>query len=98
MADKLTLIEQESHGAMLPLSPAGYYLRINAAGTGIEAVVSVVGVSLPFDIGSAPPTEGAWAIPFFRFNSAPEIGGNAGWALIVGGTPGTWKPFGIIGE
>jgi hypothetical protein len=97
MADKLTLIEQESHGAMLPLSPASYYLRINSSGTGIEAVAVVTGgVAMPFDTGLAAPVDGTWALGFIRFNSAPVLGGNVGWICTTGGTPGTWAEFGFI--
>lgn len=30
------------------------------------------------------------------FNIAPTAGGKAGWICTSGGTPGTWKPFGVI--
>lgn len=94
MADKLTLILQEFPGALIPLSPAGYYLRVKADGSGIEAVSAITGsVAMPFDMGAAAPIEGTWAAPFFRFNSAPELGGPLGWVCVLGGTPGIWAAF-----
>ena len=97
MADKLTLILQEFPGAVIPLSPAGYYLRIKADGSGIEAVSAITGsVAMPFDLGTGPPVSETWAVPFFRFNSAPVLGGNVGWICTTGGTPGTWAEFGFI--
>lgn len=30
------------------------------------------------------------------FNRAPVAGGTAGWVCVASGTPGTWKPFGVI--
>jgi len=51
---------------------------------------------MPFDMGLAPPTDGTWSVPFFRFNSAPELGGIIGWTIVVGGTPGTWAPVGFV--
>lgn len=97
MADKLTLLLQESSEAILPLSPGGYYLKTKTDGTGIEAV-SAIGTTttMPFDTGAAPPTTGTWATGFIRFNSAPAAGGNLGWVCILGGTPGTWYEFGFI--
>lgn len=97
MVDKLTLLIQEFPNAQIPLNPAGYYLRIKADGSGIEAVAALgSGAAMPFDTGSAPPTDGTWALGAVRFNSAPELGGNVGWICVVGGTPGTWAAFGFI--
>jgi hypothetical protein len=47
--------------------------------------------------GSAAPTAGTWATGDKVWNTAPEPGGNAGWVCTAGGTPGTWKPFAVIG-
>jgi hypothetical protein len=97
MADKLTLILQEFPGLTIPLSPAGYYLRIKADGSGIEAVASLaLGAAMPFDTGTGPPSDGTWALGFIRFNTAPEIGGPVGWACVDAGTPGQWAAFGQI--
>ena len=97
MADKLTLILQEFPGLTIPLSPAGYYLRTKADGSGIEAVASLaLGTAMPFDTGTGPPASGTWAAGFVRFNSAPVAGENVGWICVAGGTPGTWYAFGFI--
>lgn len=98
MSDKLTLIAQEHQGAVIPLSPAGYYLRINDSGTAIEAVAAPVAVAAayPFDFGAAPPSSGTWSPPFIRFNSSPSLGGPMGWSLVTGGTPGIWAAWGFV--
>jgi hypothetical protein len=97
MADKLTLIAQEFPSLVIPTYPPGYYLRTKADGSGIEAVASVaLGTAMPFDTGLEAPTSGTWALGFVRFNSAPVLGGNAGWMCVAAGTPGTWAEFGFV--
>lgn len=44
------------------------------------------------------PDRGVWTKGDIAWNSQPETSGFAGWICILGGTPGTWKPFGYIGE
>jgi hypothetical protein len=44
------------------------------------------------------PVKGAWTKGDIAWNTQPEASGFAGWICILGGTPGTWKPFGYIGE
>ena len=44
------------------------------------------------------PTKGIWTKGDIAWNTQPEASGYAGWICILGGTPGTWKPFGYIGE
>jgi hypothetical protein len=49
--------------------------------------------------GTAPPQSAAYgefAQGEIIFNSAPTAGGKAGWICTTGGTPGTWKAFGVI--
>lgn len=48
-------------------------------------------------MGTAAPTSGAHTASEIVWNSAPEAGGNMGWICITSGTPGTWKPWGVIG-
>lgn len=48
------------------------------------------------DFGSAAPVSGTWPLAFIRWNTTPVAGENVGWICLVGGTPGTWKPFGLI--
>ena len=46
--------------------------------------------------GSAAPTTGTYAQGDIVFNNAPTSGGYVGWVCTAGGTPGTWKTFGLI--
>ncbi len=93
MADKLTMILQEVGGALLPLAPGSYYLRIKADGSGYEAVAAITSaVAMPFDTGVGPPASGVYADGFVRFNSAPVVGGNLGWISIRG----AWYECGFI--
>lgn len=48
-------------------------------------------------MGTAAPTTGAHVLGETIYNSAPEAGGNMGWVCTTAGTPGTWKPWGLIG-
>jgi hypothetical protein len=45
---------------------------------------------------SAAPVNGTWRVGDVVHNSAPLTGGYVGWVCTVAGTPGTWKPFGLI--
>ena len=45
---------------------------------------------------AAAPTAGTYVAGYQVYNSAPVAGGNEGWICVVGGTPGTWKQFGVI--
>ena len=97
MADKLTMIAQETASAFIPLSPAGYYPRINATGTGYEAVASLaLGAAMPFDTGAAPPTSGTFAAGHFRFRVPSVAGESMGWTCPAGGTPGVWYEAGFV--
>lgn len=44
------------------------------------------------------PLEGVWAKGDIVWNSEPEETSYIGWVCTMSGTPGTWKPFGYIGE
>lgn len=46
--------------------------------------------------GSAAPTSGTYKQGDVVYNSAPASGGFVGWVCTTGGTPGTWKTFGLI--
>lgn len=46
--------------------------------------------------GTAPPTTGAWNAGDIIYNNSPTAGGKIGWVCVSGGTPGTWKAFGVI--
>lgn len=45
---------------------------------------------------SAAPTTGTHARGEIVFNSAPSAAGKVGWVCTTAGSPGTWKPFGVI--
>ena len=47
---------------------------------------------------SSTPLDGAWAKGDIVWNSEPEETSYIGWVCTMSGTPGTWKPFGYIGE
>jgi len=44
----------------------------------------------------ATPVTGTWRITDIVYNSTPATGEYIGWVCTVAGTPGTWKPFGLI--
>jgi hypothetical protein len=48
------------------------------------------------DFGIAAPSSGTWATGDIVWNTSPTAGGYAGWICTSGGTPGTWKGFGLI--
>jgi hypothetical protein len=50
-----------------------------------------------FAIGSAPPTDGNYQQGDIIWNSVPKERTPIGWVCTIGGNPGQWKPFGIIG-
>ena len=45
---------------------------------------------------SAPPTNSTYYVGDKVYNSAPASGSYIGWVCVAGGTPGTWKGFGLI--
>lgn len=46
--------------------------------------------------GTDAPTEGYYTIGDMVWNTNPKVNGYVGWICIVSGTPGDWKPFGLI--
>ena len=46
--------------------------------------------------GDAAPTTGTWVQGDIVFNRSPTASGYVGWVCTAGGTPGTWKTFGVI--
>jgi len=50
--------------------------------------------SLRFD--DNVPASGTWAQGDIVFNRGATAGGKVGWVCVEGGSPGTWKPFGVI--
>lgn len=47
-------------------------------------------------LSTAPPSFGSWSRGNKVWNTAPNAGDYVGWVCISGGTPGTWKGFGLI--
>jgi hypothetical protein len=48
--------------------------------------------------GAAPPEQGSWNKGDIIYNSDPNPTSYIGWVCVMTGTPGSWKPFGYIGE
>lgn len=44
----------------------------------------------------ASPTQGTWKRGDIVWNQFPSANGYVGWVCTIGGTPGTWKGFGVI--
>ena len=42
------------------------------------------------------PTQGTWTTGSVVWNNKPAVGLPVGWVCIKGGTPGSWRPFGLI--
>jgi hypothetical protein len=63
--------------------PLGYY----AGGSGLLKLRTVA---------AAAPVAGTYLQGDIVYNSAPASGGFIGWVCTAGGTPGTWKTFGVI--
>lgn len=47
--------------------------------------------------GSDAPVSGSYSKGDIVWNEEPRTGSPVGWVCVVSGTPGTWRPFGIIG-
>ena len=45
---------------------------------------------------SAPPQEGVWQAGDQVLNREPKAGGYVGWVCVTAGSPGEWRPFGLI--
>lgn len=92
MADRLTLIAQETPSGDIPLSPDGYFLQIS--GGQIIAVASLaLGAAMPFDTGSARPTTGSFTQGHFRLRVPAIAGESLGWSLC---TDGEWHESGFV--
>ncbi len=49
-----------------------------------------------FEVGSTPPTTGSYVKGDVIWNDDPKPTGYVGWICIRPGSPGEWKPFGLI--
>lgn len=52
--------------------------------------------TFPEDSATGIPAVGTWVKGDILWNYSPTAGGYVGWVCITGGTPGTWKGFGLI--
>ena len=55
-------------------------------------------VNKKFEVGREAPVNGIYGKGDIVWNSEPQPTGHVGWVCIRSGTPGIWKPFGVIGE
>jgi hypothetical protein len=74
-------------GSGRPAFPLGTLLGSSGGG-----LASMTGLSA----AAGPPSTGAHAPPEYVLNAAPAPGGVVGWVCVAAGTPGTWKPWGLI--
>jgi hypothetical protein len=49
-----------------------------------------------FSSGDKAPVQGRWETGSIAWNDNPEINQPVGWVCVKGGTPGSWRPFGLI--
>ena len=49
-----------------------------------------------FSSGDKAPVQGRWETGSIAWNDKPEINQPVGWVCVKGGTPGSWRPFGLI--
>lgn len=81
-------------------TPANGYARdLSAENGGIGIAEHYFGspTSMKYrGLGSSAPGSGTYLQGDIIWNSAPTSGGYIGWVCTAGGTPGTWKTFGLI--
>ena len=51
-----------------------------------------------FSVGVEPPNTGSYKTGDVVWNEEPKPTGYVGWICVKEGTPGVWKPFGVIGS
>ena len=64
--------------------------------TGITTATPSRGTSQRDFFGDAAPVSGTWIQGDKVWAQFPAAGGPLGWVNLVGGTPGTWYPFGAV--
>jgi hypothetical protein len=84
-----SLYERDNHNV-------GTLTTINSASITAEFKGYVNHASSRDAFGTAAPTTGTWRQGDRVWHSAPAAAGNIGWVCTTGGTPGTWKTFGVI--
>jgi hypothetical protein len=63
----------------------------------MKATVTFTAEDQDFEEGSAAPVSGTYEKGDRIWNTNPQPGENIGWVCTEAGSPGTWKPFGVIG-
>jgi hypothetical protein len=58
------------------------------AGTGFEAPRTIY--------AGSPPQKGTWRVGDQALNRQPKAGSYVGWVCVAAGSPGEWRPFGLI--
>lgn len=77
----------------------GPFLKTNAPlDNPVEASVNgpIALQGLYFGYGIEAPKSGTWNQGDRMVNSKPEVGAPLGWVCVSSGTPGTWRPYGLI--
>lgn len=71
-------------------------LRATLVTTGDGLAAAQAAIAARLSSAAAAPTTGAHARGEIVWNSTPSAAGKAGWVCVTAGTPGDWKPFGVI--
>jgi hypothetical protein len=58
------------------------------AGTGFEVPSTIY--------AGGPPQQGTWRVGDQTLNREPKTGSYVGWVCVTAGSPGEWRPFGLI--
>ena len=45
---------------------------------------------------AGPPSQGTWGVGDQTLNQQPKTGSYVGWVCVTTGSPGEWRPFGLI--
>lgn len=78
---------------------------INTSGLYVDDITKIVGTSFASGqyvgekyrtIGTSAPSTGTYNAGDIVENKSPAAGSYAGWVCITGGSPGTWKGYGLI--
>lgn len=62
----------------------------------LEVAGNIKFANKTFASGDGIPTAGAWTKGSVVWNNNPEINQSVGWICVKGGTPGNWRPFGLV--
>jgi len=104
--DDTARIVCKSNGDVAIGSEDGRYVKMNVwgqVGIGVKNPQESLHVSgnirfgdKTFASGKSYPGQGRWETGSVVWNDMPEINQPVGWVCIKGGTPGSWRPFGLI--